>query len=175
MLPYKEPETRRIWIHGVLNELEAILQRKSSSGRSGKPHMPERSFSSYLQGDYWGPNLGDRDCKCQLWIVQNSTSTDSPALFSRTRLSSESGTQELRRGHVWVKICFEDCVWEKWLASAFSPSVSPLSKKRSTLLPGTSWSQIRLYKGLWSSHIQDTVERYLIYHTDGSWGWSSAQ
>lgn len=52
MLPYKEPEAQRVWIHRVLNELEAILQRKSSSGRSGKPHLPERSFGCYLQGDY---------------------------------------------------------------------------------------------------------------------------
>jgi len=61
--------------------------------------------------------------------AQQQPVPESPALFSRTRLSSLSVAQGLRGGHVWVKICSEDCIWEnEQFASASSASVLPLFK-----------------------------------------------
>lgn len=60
---------------------------------------------------------------------QQQLMRDSPALFSRTRPTSLSVAQGWRGHHVCIKICSEDCVWEKQLTSAFSPSVLPLFKR----------------------------------------------
>lgn len=61
--------------------------------------------------------------------AQQQLMPDSPACFSRTRLSSLSIAQGLSGVHGWVKICSEDGKWEhKQFASAFIFSVSRLFK-----------------------------------------------